>query len=67
MGYELNIKKDDLASFSPHEGEVISATEALFYHLSGAKVELTMEDLIWALDSINRKDAVSVINDYFPG
>ena len=67
LGYKLKIKKDFLDKFSPNEGEVISPTEALFHHLGGAKVWLTMEDLIWALASIGREDALPVIKDYFPG
>lgn len=67
MGHKLKIKKDILDKISPNEGEVISPTEALFNHLDGAKVSLTMENLIEALVSIDRKDALSVIKDYFPG
>ena len=67
LGHKLKIKKDVLDTLSPNEGEVISPTEALFSHLGGAKVWLTMENLIEALVSIDRKDALSVIKDYFPG
>lgn len=67
MGLKLEIEEKDLDSFSSNEDKVISPTEALLNHLASSQVCLTMEDLILALDSINRKDALSVIKDYIPG
>ena len=67
MGLRLGIEKDDLDTFSPNEDEVISPTEALLNHLGGSQVRLTMGDLIWALASIGRNDALSELEDYFPG
>ena len=67
MGYKLKIKKSHLDAFSSNEDEVISLTEALLNYLGGAQVCLKVRDLIWALDSIDRKDALTVMEDYFPG
>ena len=67
LGHELKMKKDVLDTFSPNEDEVISPTEALLNHLGGSQVCLTMRDLIWALDSIGRSDALFVIKNYIPG
>lgn len=67
MALKLEIKEEDLDGFSPNEDKVISATKALLNHLSCSQVWLTMGDLILALDSIDRKDALSVIKDYIPG
>ncbi|XP_068737776.1 uncharacterized protein [Montipora capricornis] len=66
LGHQLGIKNDDLDTFSPNEDEVISPTEALLNHLGGSQVHLTMGDLIWAVASIGRNDALSVLEDYFP-
>lgn len=66
LGLRLGIEKDDLDTFSPNEDEVISPTEALLNHLGGSQVRLTMGDLIWALASIGRNDALSELEDYFP-
>ena len=67
LGYKLKIEKEVLDTFSPHEDEVVSPTEALINYLGGAQVTLTMADLILALASTGRKDALSVVKVYFPG
>ena len=64
LGHELKISKEYLDNFSPHEGEVISPTEALVNYLCGAQPELTIREFIEALHSIERED---VVKDCFPG
>ena len=67
MGNKLEIKKAVLDTFSPHEREIISPTHALINHLGASKTFLTMRDLILALHSIGRQDALSVMTNYFEG
>jgi len=66
LGNKLDVKKDTLDTFS-NEGDMISPTECLINHLSATRPSLTMADLIWALEKIGRTDALSIIEDYFPG
>ena len=61
LGYKLKIKEDDLNTISPKEDEVI------FNYVGGSQVCLTMTDLIWVQASTDRKDAFSMIKDFFPG
>lgn len=58
LGNKLGIKKADLDTFAPHEREIISPTHALINHFASSKPFLTMQDLIWGLDSIGRSDVV---------
>lgn len=66
LGNKLGVKKETLDTFS-NEGEVISPTEALINHLSGARPSLKMADLIWALDRIERNDVINMVEVFFPG
>ena len=67
MGNKLEIKKDVLDTFSPREKEIVIPTHALINHLAASKPYLTMQDLIFALRSIGRQDALSVMTNYFEG
>ena len=67
LGNKLGIKKIVLDTFSPHEREIISPTHALINYLGASKAFLTMQDLIFALHSIGRLDALGVVTNYFPG
>lgn len=67
LGNKLGIKKIVLDRFSPHEREIISPTHALINYLGASKDFLTMQDLILALHSIGRHDALHVVTNYFPG
>lgn len=66
LGLKLKIENHVLESISVNEDKDISYTKALFNHLSGYRVDLTKADLILALDSIGRKDTLSLIKDYIP-
>ena len=67
LGNKLGIKKIVLDTFSRHEREIISPTHALINYLGASKAFLTMQDLIFALHSIGRLDALGVVTNYFPG
>ena len=67
LGNKLKIKKTVLDTFSPHEREIISPTHALINYLGASKAFLTMQDLIFALHSLGRLDALGVVTNYFPG
>lgn len=66
LGNKLDVKKDTLDTFS-NEGEMISPTEVLIHHLGATRPTLIMAHLIWALERIERIDALSVVEVYFPG
>ena len=66
LGRRFGIKKDTLGDLSPAQN-LVYPTEALIRRLGSWKPFLTMTDFVWALHSINRRDALNILGIYLPG
>lgn len=67
LGRRYGIKKEYLDDLSPSQEEIVCPTEALIQSLSGSKPYSTLADLIWAIHSIDRDDALEVLKVYLQG
>lgn len=67
LGRRYGIKKENLDDLSPSQEEIVCPTEALIQYLRGSKPYSTLADLIWAIHSIDRDDALEVLKVYLQG
>ena len=67
LGRLFNFEKETLDYLPPSQEGNVCPTEALIQHLSALDPDSTLADLIWAIHSIGRDDALEVLDVYLEG